>query len=245
MKRKLSACILVLFLMTLLPLPAAAETDDAQMRVVTISSAEDLMEFAENCALDTWSRDVQVQLLADISLKGTDFVTIPTFGGSFDGGGHTIRDLNVTQSVAPAGLFGVLQSTAVVKNLNVQGAVAPEGDGKNAGGIVGENYGTLENCAFTGTVEGKTNIGGVAGRSDGILRNCTAQGSVTGENHTGGIVGYNDGTVSSCRNSASVNTQSVDPAVSVQDIDLNFNLDFSQTSDVSITDASEDTGGIA
>ena len=245
MKRKLSACILALFLLTLLPLPAAAETDDAQMRVVSISSAEDLLEFAENCALDTWSRDVQVNLLADISLKGTDFEPISTFGGSFDGGGHTIRDLNVTQSVAPAGLFGVLQSTAVVKDLNVQGTVAPEGDGKSAGGIVGENYGTLENCTFTGTVEGKTNIGGVAGSSEGTLTNCTAQGSVTGENHTGGIVGYNDGAVLSCSSGMSVNTQSVDPAVNVQDIDLNFNLDFSQASDVSITDASEDTGGIA
>lgn len=245
MKRKLSACILVLFLLTLLSLPAAAETEDVQIRVVSISSAEDLMEFAENCALDTWSRDVQVNLLADISLKGTDFEPIPTFGGSFDGGGHTIRDLNVTRSVAPAGLFGVLQSTAVVKDLNVQGTVAPEGDGKNAGGIVGENYGTLENCTFTGTVEGKANIGGVAGRSEGTLTNCTAQGSVTGENHTGGIVGYNDGAVLSCSSSMSVNTQSVDPAVNVQDIDLNFNLDFSQASDVSITDASEDTGGIA
>ena len=43
MKRKLSACILARFLLTLLPLPAAAETDDAQMRVVSISSAEDLL----------------------------------------------------------------------------------------------------------------------------------------------------------------------------------------------------------
>ena len=81
MKRKLSACILVLFLLTLLSLPAAAETEDVQIRVVSISSAEDLMEFAENCALDTWSRDVQVNLLADISLKGTDFEPISTFGG--------------------------------------------------------------------------------------------------------------------------------------------------------------------
>lgn len=243
MKRKLLAAILIL---TLLAgwIPAAAEEEASLSETIRIGSVEDFLSFAQDCTLDSWSVNKQVLLLTDISLEGTDFSPIPTFGGGFDGGGHTISGLTIRQSVSPAGLFGCLQATAVVKNLTVQGYVAPDGDGMTAGGVVGENYGSVEHCAFSGTVEGKTNTGGIAGRSSGTLRNCNVQGTITGDNRTGGIAGYNDGQIDGCSSSAAVNTESVDPTIDLKDIHLNFNFDFSQTSNLDTADAATDTGGI-
>ena len=144
MKRKYLAALLACILLAGFPLPASAEEGNdppSDTETLRITSAEDLLRFAENCALDSWSQNQQVLLTADISLEGTDFAPIPTFGGSFDGGGHTISGLSLTQSLSPAGLFGTLQPTAVVKNLTVQGTVTPGGDGLSVGGIVGENHG--------------------------------------------------------------------------------------------------------
>ena len=246
MKRKLFAAAMALLLLTgLCPNAFAAELEETEPEVLRIGSAEDFLAFAENCALDSWSQGAQVQLLADISLEGTDFAPIPTFGGSFDGGGHTISGLSVTGSLSPAGLFGTLQPTAVVKNLKVSGVVAPDGDGMTVGGIAGENYGTLANCGFTGEVVGKTDVGGIAGANYGALRGCAASGSITGSNRTGGIAGYSGGLISSCRNEMAVNTESVDPKIDPSDIHLNFNLDFSQASNLDVSDAASDTGGIA
>lgn len=246
MKRKLFASVMALLLLTgLCPNAFAAELEETEPEVLRIGSAEDFLAFAENCALDSWSQGAQVQLLADISLEGTDFAPIPTFGGSFDGGGHTISGLSLTQSLSPAGLFGTLQPTAVVKNLTVQGTVTPGGDGLSVGGIVGENHGMVEDCAFTGTVAGEINTGGIAGMNYGTLRACRAEGSVTGDNRTGGIAGYNFGRIASCRSDASVNTESVDPTINPKNLRLNFNLDFSQTANLDAADAASDTGGIA
>ena len=248
MKRKYLAALLALTLLLGLVLPAAAEeVQDAPSDVETIriASAEEFLTFAKNCVLDSWSQNKQVLLTADISLEETDFAPIPTFGGSFDGGGHTISGLSLTQNLSPAGLFGILQPTAVVKNLTVQGIVTPGGDGLSVGGVAGENYGTVENGTFIGTVVGKTNTGGIAGMNYGTLRTCRAEGNVTGDNRTGGIVGYNCGSLVSCRSSASVNTESVDPTINPKDIRLDFSMDFSKTANLDNSDAASDTGGIA
>lgn len=246
MKRKLFAAVMALLLLTgLCPNAFAAELEETEPEVLRIGSAEDFLAFAENCVLDSWSQNKQVLLTADISLEGTEFASIPTFGGSFDGGGHTISGLSLTQSLSPAGLFGTLQPTAVVKNLTVQGTVTPGGDGLSVGGIVGENHGMVEDCAFTGTVAGEINTGGIAGMNYGTLRACRAEGSVTGDNRTGGIAGYNFGRIASCRSDASVNTESVDPTINPKNLRLNFNLDFSQTANLDAADAASDTGGIA
>ena len=60
---------------------------------IHIASAEELLNFAESCTLDTWSQNKRVVLDCDISLEGVDFEPIPSFGGTFVGGGHTIRGL--------------------------------------------------------------------------------------------------------------------------------------------------------
>ena len=77
---RLSALLLAGWLISSLALPAvrAAGGD-----TVTVSSAEDLRQLAEDCALDTWSQGKTVLLTADLDLTKEDFTPIPTFGGAF------------------------------------------------------------------------------------------------------------------------------------------------------------------
>ena len=79
----------------------------------------DLLELAQRCSLDTWSQGKTVRLEADLDLAGTAFTPIPTFGGTFDGQGHTISGLSLTGSGSKQGLFRTIQSGGVVENLTV------------------------------------------------------------------------------------------------------------------------------
>ena len=248
MKHKLFAVLLAFTMLAGITLPVAAESarrPASDPDIIRIETVENFLTFAENCELDSWSQNKQVLLLTDISLEDTDFAPIPTFGGSFDGGGHTVSGLNLEQSITPCGLFGTIQATGEVKNLNVQGNVKPDGEALSVGGVAGENYGTIENCTFRGAVEGRINTGGIAGMNYGTLNSCSSRGSVIGDNRTGGIAGYNYGVIISCRSNTDVNTESVDPKIDPKDISLNFNIDFSKAANLDISDAASDTGGIA
>ena len=233
-----------LLLISLLPVTQVlAEGDGA----IHIKSAEDLRSLAHSCTLDSWSRGKTVVLDNDIELTDDDELPIPTFGGTFNGNGHTISGLSITQSVSPAGLFGVLQKDAVIKNLNVEGTVTPSGDSENIGGIVGENHGTIESCTFNGSVSGKRSVGGIAGRNlaTGIVRACDASGAIFGQSMTGGIVGENLGSIVSCRGRAYVNIESTDPSIDLSNLNLEFSLDLAKLSRADTLNTATDTGGIA
>ena len=95
MRRKIHKCLSFLLAAVLLaslaaPAALAAEGGDT----VFVRTAEDLVQLAENCTLDSWSQGRIVRLQADIDLSGTDFTPIPTFGGTFEGQGHTISGLD-------------------------------------------------------------------------------------------------------------------------------------------------------
>ena len=233
-----------LLLVSLLPVTQVLADGDG---AIHIKSAEDLQSLAHSCTLDSWSRGKTVVLDNDIVLETDDNLPIPTFGGTFNGNGHTISGLSITQSVSPAGLFGVLQKDAVIKNLNVEGMVTPSGDSENIGGIVGENHGTIESCTFNGSVSGKRSVGGIAGRNlaTGIVRACDASGAIFGQNMTGGIVGENLGSIVSCRGRAYVNIESTDPSIDLSDLSLDFSLDLSSLSRLDTLNIATDTGGIA
>lgn len=214
---------------------------------IVIETIEDFLALAENCRLDTWSVGKMVLLQSDLSLQEVSFQPIPSFSGVFDGNGHTISGLTLTQSVTPTGLFGKIQPTGIVKNLTVSGTVAPSGDAKLAGGIAGENYGSIQGCSFTGSVNGTSEIGGIAGFNalTGSIEDCEANGLVMGSDMTGGIVGCNLGAIYSCVNKASVNTVSTDPAINPSDMNLDFLTDISQLTTLDISSAATDSGGIA
>ena len=160
---RLLALALSLVLSLSLSLPALAAGEDD---IIYIHTAKDLCALSDSCAYDAWSRGKTVLLTADISLRGVDFEPIASFSGTFNGGGHTISGLTLTDSLSPAGLFLTLERGAFVHALKVEGQVAPGGTKEAVGGIVGRNYGTLEECSFFGVVKGDSAVGGIVGRNE-------------------------------------------------------------------------------
>lgn len=201
------AGLLALTILFSLAAPAAAVGGE-----ITLSTAEDLAELARNCTLDSWSRGKRVVLAADIDLSGKEISPIPTFGGSFDGQGHTISGLSLTGSGNVRGLFRYLQPGGEIANLHVEGTITPTELQDHLGLLVGSNRGKLRACTAKGTVRGKSTIGGLVGvnESGGQIINCIFTGSVTGEHYVGGIAGQNFGSILQCVNQGSINTEEVE-----------------------------------
>ena len=242
--RHLAAALLAaLMLLACLPVTQA----DAAGNTIHISSEAELRDLAASCALDTWSRDKNVVLDSDLTLADPSFLPIPTFGGSFDGQGHAIHNVSITDSLSPAGLFGVVQAGGSVRSLHVVGTVTPSGDGRSVGGIAGENNGAIEKCSFTGTVSGQVYVGGIAGHTgaSGSILACETRGAVIGDSMTGGITGYNEGLLADCTNSACVNVESTDPRLDLEDLDLTLTPDLSKLGQANAGASAADTGGIA
>ncbi|MBM6850424.1 hypothetical protein H9X91_03110 [Oscillibacter valericigenes] len=221
MKRKISKLLsLLLAAVLLLSLAAPAALAAGSADVVYLRTAEDLAELSKNCTLDSWSQGKTVYLEADIDLTGTDFAPIPTFGGIFEGQGHTISGLSLTGSGNVRGLFRYIQPSGVVRDLSVEGWIDPTGRKNTLGGIAGSNQGLLSNCSFHGTVRGADYIGGLVGtnESTGQIINCTFSGAVTGEHYVGGIAGQNGGSIIRCANSGSINTTEVDAELNLDNL---------------------------
>ena len=93
MRKQLLVVGLILLLLVSAVTVFAQEEDS---RELTITSREELLDFAQNCRLDSYSVGLTVYLKTDIDLNGVDFGGIPTFSGTFAGDGHTISGLNIT-----------------------------------------------------------------------------------------------------------------------------------------------------
>lgn len=243
------ACLLAGWLLLFLSMPWAWAAEDA----VVISSVEDLLEFSKNCALDAWSRGKTVRLAADLSLAEVDFSPVPIFSGIFDGQGHTISGLRLTAAGSSQGFFRYLEPAAVVRNLTVTGIVSPEGSRSSIGGIAGVNSGTIQSCAFRGTVQGRSAVGGIVGRNNesGQVIDCAASGYVYGENATGGIAGRNLGILLKCENRAGVNLTEAGDSSGLMDLDAGASLEERITSGgeedddaYGLLNSYSDTGGI-
>lgn len=221
---------------------------------IEISTAEDLCALAKNCSLDTWSRNKYVILKNDISLYESDFLTIPTFGGVFDGQNHTISHYYMSSGQNQIGLFADVQKQGLIKNLNVSARIMPSGSKAIIGGIAGDNSGIIMGCSFKGIIEARDYVGGIAGinRLEGIISDCKSEGVILGVHFTGGIAGENMGNIIRCTNKSEVNTTEQETSMSLEDIDIDsylqlFSLkrDSADTDSTSKTDDIVDVGGIA
>ena len=138
------------------------------------------------------------------------------YEGTFDGGGHTISGLNVTDNFRYASLFGAVKG-GTIKNLTVAGNVSHNynltGLACHVGGIVGGalDAATIENCSNNCSVTGGSGdyIGGIAGSNIDNARiiDCYNVGTITGTiNGTGGVTWLNMGTISNCYNVGTIKT---------------------------------------
>ena len=219
-------------------------TQEQDYAIVEISTEEDLRRLAENCVLDSWSRGIKVVLCNDIVLSMESEFSIPTFAGIFDGNSFTISNVKLTGNGSAAGFFRYVQEGAKVRNLTVSGEISPSGSQNQVGGIVGVNYGSIENCKFSGNVIGDNEVGGIAGVNEetGEIRRCESNANVIGNHSAGGIVGNNHGILNNCSNSGSINTYSTEVTYDLDDITMDNLEQINSTSNVT---AHTDTGGIA
>ena len=236
-KRIISAIAAAAIAVTSVSFTGFAETPQA----LIISDADGLIQLAEDCRTDSYSRGITVRISENIDLTGIEFNGIPTFGGVFDGAGHTISGFHLNTDGSYSGLFRYIQHGGEVKDLTLRGTVTPSASKSYVGAFAGSNSGTIVGCSFIGTVIGSENVGGIAGenRISGLISGCSAQGVVSGEHITGGICGNNFGTVMNCENNASINTSAAETTISIEDI--NTDDLFSADEPGSMTDA----GGIA
>lgn len=86
------------------------------------------------------------------------------FGGIFDGAGKTVFGLYCERETF-AGIFGVTDSNAVIRNLSLRKASIKSN--QYAGGIVGWNAGTVVDCKNLGKVPASNGSGGVTGKNAG------------------------------------------------------------------------------
>lgn len=224
LKRLLCALLCLCFLLSLsLPVLAdEASTESPKGETLNLYTVDCLIKFANDCRLDSYSENLTVTLRADLDMEGIAFSGIPTFSGTFNGNGHTISGLSITENGSVMGLFRYLTPTAIVQDLTVSGQVCPGGSRDTAGGIAGQNEGLLRNCQFTGSVFGSDYAGGLVGVNllTGILENCKVNGSIIGDHFIGGIAGTNHGVIRNCYNRANINTTSQQNTVSLSDITI-------------------------
>lgn len=132
-----------------------ADTQNAQavnpeQDIIYIDSATALKEISKNATTEEFTLGKSYALSSDIDLSNEDFTPIPVFSGTLDGQGHTIKGLSISEKSSDAGLIGLIGEQGVVKNLNIEGNIAPGGSKITAGGVVGTNKGIIDSVNFSG-----------------------------------------------------------------------------------------------
>ena len=220
--------------------PALATGSGTETDPYQISTAEGLKLFRDivnGSNGQTPNRGACAVLTANIDLNNEPWTPIGpsesgSYTGTFDGKGHTIKNLNVSSSETYVGLFGYIGWRAIsntpvvvqrgaVRNLTVVGKVTGTGQtGKSVhvGGIAGLVYdGLVANCANLCIVENKGGgyTGGIAGyvkcvdgyqNSAVLISDCYNVGTITGANRVGGIAGGVDyfSHISNCYNAGQI-----------------------------------------
>ena len=198
---------------------SGTETDPYQ-----ISTADQLKLFRDivnGSNGQTQNRGAYAVLTANIDLNNEPWTPIgpdrdSAYTGTFDGQGHTVKNLSVTVNVQPgrAGLFGCVKD-GTIRKLTVAGSVSCTANQGWCGGIAGYAMDeTIENCASLCTVSCTgidARVGGIVGLVDYnsrtlIIRDCYNIGKITGRSDdgsgdAGGICGfYMNGKISNCYN---------------------------------------------
>ena len=194
-----------------------------------LKTADDLKELSTT-SMD-WASDVYLRLDNDIDGSG---LTAPIaskgspFAAHFDGAGHCITNLNLTNDDMgeAAGLFGAIKD-GNIKDLGVTGAKVSgttytgilvgyawsgtiercyttgsvTASSLCAGGLVGENAGAVISDCYSGANVTDTDdcvVGGLVGKNCGVIMNCYATGAVSGSDYIGGVAGANYGNIRAC-----------------------------------------------
>jgi hypothetical protein len=115
--------------------------------------------------------------------------TAQRFTGSYNGNGNTIENLKINRpSIDEVGLFGAIHTTSTLSNIEIVNATIIGGN--KSAILVASNYGTIVNCATSGTVSGSEDTGGLVGNNKGgTISKSYSTANVTGYFNVGGLVG--------------------------------------------------------
>ena len=91
-----------------------------------------------------------------------NWTPLPDYNATFQGNGHTIRNLRIRSNVNNAGLFAILGTNAVITSVGLA-AVDIEGSAQ-VGALAGTLRGRAAAVWSSGTVTGNQEVGGLAGR---------------------------------------------------------------------------------
>lgn len=114
------------------------------------------------------------------------------FMGILDGNGYTVSNFDIRVPGNNGGFIVNVEEGAIVRNLGLQGVVTSTADdGQYIGGIAKGNDGLIENCYVNVAVSGVTHIGGIVYENYGTLCNNVFVGTLSQSNGTreGGIAG--------------------------------------------------------
>ena len=180
--------------------------------VYQIGTASELAWFGAN------GSNASAVLTADIDLAGYDWTPLNKFYGSFNGDGHTIRNLYINSASYPVGLFGYVKTGASVTKLGITGNVTTTNKSNGqAGGIAGymESDTSVTKSWSSVNVTSTKHGGGIAGYTAGgsAITDCYATGTIrtisANECYLGGICGSyysnTDGaTITNCYSTSTV-----------------------------------------
>lgn len=228
-----------------------------------ITTIEEMTALATNIALLDYS-DVYFRLEADLDYTGQTYAVVGNndyhFNGIFDGYSHTINNVNIgADDQMYQGLFGVIGSAGVVRNLTLGADCTVRGRART-GAIAGWNYGLTTDCRNYATVRGISRtmefmeytytvdaeyIGGIVGYNAGAVENCVNYGTVIGLSRVGGIAGLHHGTaVASCINYGSVTKSNDESNVFGGIIGYNSGYGVTDCINEGTVTADSDAGGI-
>ena len=244
--RIIDSCLIV-SLLAAQPNVAAYAAKGSDPGIVSITSEDDFVLLTENCKTESFSTGKTFRLDADLDLSNYENLFLPVMDGTFDGNGHQIIGVTLSEEMSDYGLFRYITENGVVKNLTVEGEILGGDEQENIGILAGSNAGTIENCITRGTLNAETAVGGIAGKNEetGSVSRSENEAAIDGKMQTGGIAGLNEGSISDCVNSGKINTnQKIKKQAEGDGSSVNISIPNAVTG-LTADERANETGGIA
>lgn len=170
---------------------------DQATKTYYVYTADGLDAWAEKAKTDL---TVSCILMDDIDYNDKEWTAIGDpgnqYAGTFDGGGHTIRNIKINGNAQNNGLFGYIAGGGIVKNLTVKNASMTT-SGTKYGIIAAWNDGTIENCVVSSCdITGSSDyVGCISYQNFGRISCCRVDDANVSCGSFGGIVWLNNGRI--------------------------------------------------
>ena len=244
--RIIDSCLIV-SLLAAQPNVAAYAAEGSDPGIVSITSEDDFVLLTENCKTESFSTGKTFRLDADLDLSNYENLFLPVMDGTFDGNGHQIIGVTLSEEMSDYGLFRYVTANGVIKNLTVEGEILGGDEQENIGILAGSNAGAIENCITRGTLNAETAVGGIVGKNEetGSVSRSENEAAIDGKMRTGGIAGLNEGSISDCVNSGKINTnQKIKKQAEGDGSSVNISIPNAVTG-LTADERANETGGIA